>query len=164
MPDGRDVPPKISGGLYRAGVAELLRHIIRMVTMSTKTLRLFLLKVGIGVMDYLQVLHFEICMILLLLMRPSLLLLDLFIYLNFEQKQHSIHHRQFVDIYNLHGINIAPIVLFITLYPMMMGIVLLGILTKNKPLKGTCVYSGAREIQITLLRYAIILLDNNFLS
>ena len=91
-----------------------------------------------------------------------MLLLDLFIYLNFEQKQQE---GPFVDIYNLHGINIAPIVLFITLYPMIMGIVLLGILTKkNKPLKGTCVYSGAREIQITLLRYAIILLDNNFLS
>ena len=36
MPDSRDVPPKNGAGLYRAGVAELLRHIIRMDMMSTK--------------------------------------------------------------------------------------------------------------------------------
>jgi hypothetical protein len=36
VPYDRDVPLKISGGLYRAGVAELQRHIIRMVMMSTK--------------------------------------------------------------------------------------------------------------------------------
>ena len=37
VPDYRGVPPKNEGGLYRAGVAELLRHIIRMRIMSTKT-------------------------------------------------------------------------------------------------------------------------------
>ena len=37
---GRDVPPKNEGGLYRAGVAELIRHIIRMNMMSTKTFAL----------------------------------------------------------------------------------------------------------------------------
>ena len=32
----RDVPPKNGAGLYRAGVAELIRHIIRIGIMSTK--------------------------------------------------------------------------------------------------------------------------------
>ena len=129
--------------------------------MSTKTLRPSRVTVIIGVVSDMRVC---ICVMLHLtpLMRPTLLLLDLFIYLNFEQKKQQ--ESPFVDIFNLHGKNIAPIVLFITLYPMMMGIVLLCVLTKKiKPLKGTCVYSGAREIQITLLRYAIILLDNNFM-
>ena len=100
MPDSRDVPPKNEGGLYRAGVAELQQHIIRMIMMSTKTQWLFQLKVGDGSLKARQVSPIEICVILLL--RCSLVLfLDLFIYLNFEQKQHSIHHlRQFVDIYN----------------------------------------------------------------
>ena len=42
-----------------------------------------------------------------LLVHGIMLLLDLFIYLNFEQKQQE---SPFVDIYNLHGINIAPAV------------------------------------------------------
>ena len=42
-------------------------------------------------------------------MQILLLLLDLFIYLNFEQKQQE---GPFVDIYNLHGRNIAPAVPF----------------------------------------------------
>ena len=130
MPDSRDVPPKILGGLYRAGVAELLRHIIRITTMSTKTRRLsrFIMRAGMSKAD--QVSQFDLWTIVLLL-HSILLLLDLFIYLNFEQKQQAVHHHQFVDIFNLHGKNITPIVLFITLYPMMMGIVLLGILTKK---------------------------------
>ena len=36
VPGYRGIPPKILGGLYRAGVAELQRHIIRIGTMSTK--------------------------------------------------------------------------------------------------------------------------------
>ena len=127
MPDSRDVPPKNGAGLYRAGVAELLRHIIRMVMMSTKTRGLSHLKVECGMMKAMWVSHIELWLIFSL-MPMMLLLLDLFIYLNFEQKQQE---GPFVDIYNLHGINIAPIVLFITLYPMIMGIVLLGILTKK---------------------------------
>ena len=130
MPDSRDVPPKNGAGLYRAGVAELTRHIIRIITMSTKTWGVPWFKVGAGTVSMGAVPYAEMYNIFLLVPR-LLLLLDLFIYLNFEQKQHSIHHRQFVDIFNLHGKNIAPIVLFITLYPMIMGIVLLGILTKK---------------------------------
>ena len=36
VPGYRGVPPKILGGLYRAGVAELQQHIIRILMMSTK--------------------------------------------------------------------------------------------------------------------------------
>ena len=36
VPGYRGVPPKNAGGLYRAGVAELQQHIIRMRIMSTK--------------------------------------------------------------------------------------------------------------------------------
>ena len=36
VPGYRGVPPKNEGGLYRAGVAELTRHIIWIFTMSTK--------------------------------------------------------------------------------------------------------------------------------
>ena len=65
-----------------------------------------------GLMGTWQVSCNEICPIILLIL-SAMLLLDLFIYLNFEQKQLDIHHRQFVDIYNLHGKNIAPVVPFI---------------------------------------------------
>ena len=68
--------------------------------------------VEVGTFQSGQVSQCDICIIL----RPRtslLLLLDLFIYLNFEQKQQATHHRQFVDIYNLHGRNIAPVVPFI---------------------------------------------------
>jgi len=109
----RYVPLKILGGLYRAGVAELIRHIIRIGMMSTKIWRLFANVAGNG----LKILAIQVSPIeILLILRPIhgiLLLLDLFIYLNFEQKQLGIHHRQFVDIYNLHGRNIAPAVPFI---------------------------------------------------
>ena len=37
VPGYRGIPPKNEGGLYRAGVAELLRHIIWLGMMSTKT-------------------------------------------------------------------------------------------------------------------------------
>ena len=81
IPDSRGVPPKILGGLYRAGVAELQQHIIRIRIMSTKIRRLFRIKVAGGTLRVRQESHFDSCTIL----RPiytSLLLLDLFIYLN----------------------------------------------------------------------------------
>ena len=109
----RDVPPKILGGLYRAGVAELLRHIIRICMMSTKMRGLSCVSVEITpICPWDTVSHFDLCMIISPILM-IVLLLDLFIYLNFEQKQLGIHHRQFVDIYNLHGRNIAPAVPFI---------------------------------------------------
>ena len=121
---------KNGAGLYRAGVAELQRHIIRISMMSTKIGSPARFMVDVGKMEAMRVSHVEICMILSIL-QLIMLLLDLFIYLNFEQKQQAVHHRQFVDIHNLHGKNIAPVVLFITLYPSSLGIVLLSILTKK---------------------------------
>ena len=67
--------------------------------------------VEIGLIILRQESHVEIRIVLHPIL-PILLLLDLFIYLNFEQKQQAAHH-QFVDIYNLHGKNIAPAVPFI---------------------------------------------------
>ena len=112
MPDSRDVPPKILGGLYRAGVAELQQHIIRIIMMSTKITRLYLVSGNIGVVICMQDCTVDI--LTGIHPQPLMLLLDLFIYLNFEQKQQATHHRQFVDIYNLHGKNIAPAVPFYT--------------------------------------------------
>ena len=92
IPDSRGVPPKILGGLYRAGVAELQQHIIRMVMMSTKIWCLFCVMVSVGRSETGQVSQLDIYSMLRI--GPSiLLLLDLFIYLNFEQKQQAAHHR-----------------------------------------------------------------------
>ena len=110
VPGYRGVPLKNGAGLYRAGVAELIRHIIRMCMMSTKMSGLLLVAVGVGTMEEGQVSQYELYGMLLLM--PGMVFLDLFIYLNFEQKQHDIHHRQFVDIFNLHGRNIASVVSF----------------------------------------------------
>ena len=76
MPDSRGVPPKNGAGLYRAGVAELIRHIIRMVLMSTKTWCLLASAMGNGTMESGEVSHFEIYMIPLplqeiMLLRPT---------------------------------------------------------------------------------------------
>ena len=109
VPGYRGVPPKNGAGLYRAGVAELTRHIIRMRMMSTKTYAPSRLKVGDGTLKARQVPHVGLWTIVLLLLLTLMLLLDLFIYLNFEQKQQE---GPFVDIYNLHGKNITPVVLF----------------------------------------------------
>ena len=57
MPDSRDVPPKNGAGLYRAGVAELIRHIIRIGTMSTKMQGLQVLTVDVGGLETTPVPH-----------------------------------------------------------------------------------------------------------
>ena len=55
--------------------------------------------VVLGAREAIQVSHSDIWIVLCSL-KQVMLLLDLFIYLNFEQKQQAAHHRQFVDIYN----------------------------------------------------------------